>query len=111
MDNKLYGGTFLGEWRNWLDRRAREQSLTKRELALRDMITAIGQLRKDLEASQAKVRELRTGEARPPISKIVIPCDTITLGGCCGVLECDDDKPGKLECNECGKTFLVKQEE
>ncbi len=38
-DNKLYGGSFIKDWRNWLDARARERSLSKPERALRDLIS------------------------------------------------------------------------
>jgi len=44
------------------------------------------------------------------LSKIVIPCDTVSGfdDECCGVLEVMDERPGILKCNECGKFYGIK---
>lgn len=52
---KLYGGSLLKDWRNWLDNKARKQSLLKTEKGMREMITEITRLlaeNKELKEAQ-----------------------------------------------------------
>ncbi len=64
-DNKLYGGSFIDVWRKHLDIKARRQSLSKEEKALRELISAKHHLQSKLDA----LRWIPVSERLPKIKR------------------------------------------
>lgn len=59
--HKLFGGSFISEWRKFLDLKAQKQVLPKTERAIRDLITEIAALQAQLASQKEENEKLRNG--------------------------------------------------
>lgn len=55
-DTKLFGGSFLRDWRKHLDSKSKGQQLSKHETAIREMITEITGLSQQIKLGGALLK-------------------------------------------------------